>query len=124
MTRRFLLVLCFAAVAVGCAPAEPIDLAEFPPDASLDCTNDSSWAIAGTPDETAEGFATADDALADALAPFIEDHELRGPQQIREGVASLLDAQNREVVVASASEVSPGNWFAISLGGCEGFERF
>jgi len=112
-------------VAVGCSTGEPLDLAEFPPDAVLDCASDSNWMMSGTPDPDAEGFATASDALTDALAPFRADNaELQGPQAIREGVASLLDAQNREVVVASASEASPNNWFVTTVSGCSGFERF
>ena len=102
-----------------------MDLAEFPPDAVLDCTDDSDWGIQGTPDPEADGFATAADALADPLAPFISDFDdLRGPQPIDENTASLLNAQNREVVVASASEVTPDNWFVITVSGCSGFERF
>ena len=96
-----------------------------PPDGVLDCTDDSSWGIQGTPDPEAEGFATADDALADTFAPFIRDNgELQGPQQIDETRASLLNAQNREVVLASASEIAPDNWFVVTVSGCSGFERF
>ena len=125
MARRLLVLLSFASVAVGCSTAEPLDLAEFPPDAALDCTDDNTWVVNGSPDPDAEGFATAIEALEDTLAPFMEDHdELRGPQQIRDASASLLDPNNREVVVATASEVSPSNWFVTSIGGCSGFERF
>ncbi len=114
-----------AAVAAGCSTAEPLDLAEFPPDAVLDCTVDANWGVNGTPDINAEGFPTAIEALADSLAPFIEEHdELRGPQPIREATASLLNEQNREVVIAIAGEVSPDNWFVTTLSGCPGFERF
>ena len=122
MVWRILLV---AMVAAGCSGAEPLDLAESPPDGVLDCTDDSSWGIQGTPDPEAEGFATADDALADTFAPFIRDNgELQGPQQIDETRASLLNAQNHEVVLASASEIAPDNWFVVTVSGCSGFERF
>ena len=125
MTKRLLLVLSFAAFAVSCSTAEPLDLAEFPPDGGLDCTSDEIWGIQGDPDPNAEGFGTATEALADGLSPFIEDHsDLRGPQQVGDATASLLDAQNREVVVAIASEASPDNWFVTTLSGCSGFERF
>lgn len=114
-----------AAVAVGCSGAEPLDLAEFPPDGVLDCTDDSSWATQGAIDPDAIGFATADEALAEWLAPFLEDHEeLRGPQYIREGQASLLDSTNREVVVGQVTELSPDNWVPTSVSGCSGFENF
>ena len=122
MVWRILLV---AMVAAGCSGAEPLNLAESPPDGVLDCTDDSSWGIQGTPDPEAEGFATADGALADSFVPFMSDNdELRGPQSIDENTASLLNAQNREVVVASASEVTPDNWFVVTVSGCSGFERF
>ena len=40
-------VVLLAAVAAGCSGAEPLDLAEFPPDGELDCTDDSSWGVQG-----------------------------------------------------------------------------
>ena len=121
----FLILILLSAVAAACSAAEPLDLAEFPPDGVLDCTNDESWGIQGDLDPNAEGFATAGEALADGLAPFMEDHsDLQGPQPIRDTTASLLDAQNREVVILSASEASPDNWFVTTLSGCSGFERF
>ena len=96
MVWRILLV---AMVAAGCSGAEPLDLAESPPDGVLDCTDDSSWGIQGTPDPEADGFATAADALAETLAPFISDNdELQGPQQIDENTASLLNAQNLSLI--------------------------
>ena len=125
MSQMVWRILLVAMVAAGCSGAEPLDLAESPPDGVLDCTDDSSWGIQGTPDPEAEGFATADDALADTFAPFIRDNgELQGPQQIDETRASLLNAQNREVVLASASEIAPDNWFVVTVSGCSGFERF
>ena len=126
MYKPLLMSLAMVAViTVGCSTAEPLDLAESPPDGVLDCTDDSSWGIQGTPDPEAEGFATADDALADTFAPFIRDNgELQGPQQIDETRASLLNAQNHEVVLASASEIAPDNWFVVTVSGCSGFERF
>ena len=126
MYKPLLMSLAMVAViAVGCSTAEPLDLTEFPPDGVLDCTDDSDWVVQGTPDPEADGFATAADALAETLAPFIGDNdELHGPQQIDENTASLLNAQNREVVVASASEIAPDNWFVVTVSGCSGFERF
>ena len=120
-----LCLVVVAVIAVGCSGAEPLDLAEFPPDAVLDCTDDSNWGVSISHDPEAEGFATASDALADTFTPFIEDDdELQGPEQLREDVGSLLNAQNREVVVAIASELSPDNWFVTTLSGCSGFEQF
>ena len=121
----FMILILLSAVAAACSTAEPLDLADFPPDGVLDCTSDEEWGIQGTPDPNAEGFATASEALADGLAPFMEEHsDLRGPQPIRDATASLLDAQNREVVILSASLASPDNWFVTTLRGCSGFEQF
>ena len=124
MVRRSIALLVVALAAAGCA-GEPIDLAQFPPDAVLDCEDDTDWVIQVSLDPDAAGFATASEALADMLAPFIEDDDqLQGPRLIGEGAASLLDAQNREVVVALAIEGSPDNWFVTTVSGCSGFERF
>lgn len=117
-------LVLLAAVAAGCSGVKPLDLAEFPPDAVLDCTDDSEWGIQGSPDPDAEGFFTANDALLATLAPYIEDDDDLELQDIREGVASLLDSNNREMVFAGATEVTPGNWFVDTIGGCSGFERF
>ena len=110
-------------LAVACS-AEPLDLAEFPPDGVLDCTDDSSWVINGSPDPNATGFATDEEAFSDTLAMhLLVNDDLRGPEIIRPGLASFLNTENREVVVVSASEVSPANWFTATESGCSGYDR-
>ncbi len=110
-------------LATGCSSA-PLDLAEFPPDGVLDCTDDSSWVINGSPDPNATGFATDEAAFGETLAMHrAVNDDLRGPEIIRPGLASFVNSENREVVVVIASEVSPGNWFTTSESGCSGYDR-
>ena len=103
---------------------EPLDLEEFPPDGVLDCTDDSSWVINGSPDPNATGFATDEEAFSDTLAMhLLVNDNLRGPGIIRPRLASFLNSENREVVVVIASEISPGNWFTTTESGCSGYDR-
>lgn len=37
-------------------------------------------------------------------------------------LGSLLNNQNREVVIAGVTEVAPGNWQIVSFAGSNGYE--
>lgn len=124
MVAKWLWVAVFGLLAVGCS-TEPLDLAEFPPDQVLDCTDDSSWGIQGDVDPDAVGFATAAEALSDTFSRYIQvSGELREAESSRPSIGSLLNNDNREVVTAIASEVSPDNWHVTTISGCNGYELF
>jgi hypothetical protein len=89
-------------------------------DGELDCANDSSWSQQGSIDPTIPGLPTVELALRDAIQPHLERH--RGTfARIREAVGSLV-MEDREQVVALASEVDAGGWVVTTLKGCRGFE--
>ncbi len=91
------------------------------PDRSLDCANDFSWGESVSIDPTVPGLPTSDAALRSALGPFLDQH---GGQYVvvGEGVASLV-LEDREQVVAIATEVDAGGWAVLQISGCQGFER-
>jgi len=110
-------------IAAGCS-SEPVDLVLSPPDGELDCAGGDGWGIQGSIDPDAVGFATSAEAVDDTLTRYMAVHEVSQVQRIRDGVGSLLNDKNREVVVASASEISPDNWITVTISGCRGFEIF
>lgn len=92
-----------------------------PLDGNLDCANDAEWGESGSIDPTTPGVPTPDEALQLALEPFLDR---RGGEiaEIGEVVASLV-VDDREQVVAIATEVDAGGWVVTRVSGCQGFER-
>jgi hypothetical protein len=92
-----------------------------PLDGSLDCANDAGWGQQGSIDPTVPGLPTPGDALLSALQPFLDKHGEKYVS-IGEGTASIV-VDDREQVVAVATEVDAGGWVVTSISGCQGFER-
>ena len=92
-----------------------------PLDGNLDCANDSSWGEQGATIGDTPGMPTADEAVQSALQTFLDRH---GGEiiVISEGVGSLV-LDDREQVVAIASEVDAGGWIVFTISGCQGFQR-
>ena len=89
-------------------------------DGELDCADESRWSIQATLDLTIPGLPSADEALRSALEPYAQRH---GGEivLIRDEIASLV-VQQREQVIALASEVPAGGWAVATLAGCDGFD--
>lgn len=124
MAVRWRCLAVLALVVTACS-TEPLDLAEFPPDGVLDCTDDSSWGIQADLNPNAFGSATAKEAVSDALFPYLQSSgELRETSLNEPTLGSLLNNQNREVVIVLVSEAAPGNWQLSTVSGCNGYELF
>jgi hypothetical protein len=91
-------------------------------DGELDCADENSWYVSGTPDITAQGAGSAEDAMRKTLERFRERH---GGEIVLVGdrVGSLV-VDDREQVRVNASEMPAGGWGVLSSEGCAGFEPF
>lgn len=89
-------------------------------DGELDCANESRWSIQATLDLAIPGLPSANDALRSALEPYVRRH---GGEivLIRNDIGSLV-VQQREQVIALASEVPAGGWAVATLAGCDRFD--
>ncbi len=90
-------------------------------DGEIDCETDFPWSEEGTVPEGTPGFATADQAVEEYLAPFQANHG--GDQQMIDEFTGSLVLEQREVVVAVATEASGGGWLVLTAFGCEDFDR-
>ncbi len=89
-------------------------------DGEPDCANESRWSIQATLEPTIPGLPSADEALRSALEPYAQRH---GGEivLIQDEIGSLV-VQQREQVIALASEVPAGGWAVATLAGCDGFD--
>ncbi len=91
-------------------------------DGELDCADENSWAVSGTPDVTSRGAASAEDAMRENLERFRQRH---GGEIVLVGdTEGSLVVDNREQVRVRATEVPAGGWGILSMAGCGGFEPF
>jgi len=112
------LVVVLLTVGSGCTPRS--SSAGFPVDeldGVLDCPDDSSWSLQGSVDPSVSGASSAQEALNEALAPYMANHDLDMRIQASGTVASLTNGSG-EVVIASVVEAAPGNWVLSSIQGC------
>lgn len=77
--------------------------------------------MTATPEPTAQGTTIASEALEEALEQYLKLH---GGEIvfIGERVASLI-IDEREQVVARATQLANKTWLVLFVEGCDGFER-
>lgn len=91
-------------------------------DGELDCADENSWYVSGTPDVTTEGDARVEDAVREGLERFRQQF---GGEIVLVGErGGSLVIENREQVRVNASEMPAGGWGILSMSGCGGFEPF
>lgn len=105
----------------GVSTCGPPRTGPAPLDGDLDCANDARWGWQGSIDPTVPGLPTAGDALLSGLQPFLDKHGGKFVP-IDDRVASVV-VDDREQVVAVATEVEAAGWVVTSISGCQGFER-
>ncbi len=90
-------------------------------DGEIDCATEFWWTIQGSIDPNTPGEASSPE---EAIRVTLEGYARRHGGDIAPGemmVGSLV-VQQREVVVASATEVPAGGRVTLTIVGCEGFE--
>jgi hypothetical protein len=90
-----------------------------PIDGVLDCVEPGEWSFQGILEPNATGMETAEIALTDTLGPFEEEHG--GKIVIVNPSVGSLVVDQRERVVAVASELDDGTWTVIQSVGCSGY---
>lgn len=89
-------------------------------DGDLDCANDSSWAMTGTPDLTFVGTTTAEEAVRSSLEWYADRYG--GEIVMTSGGGGALVVDQREQVIARSSELPAGGWGVTAVLGCDGYE--
>jgi hypothetical protein len=107
-------------VVVGVQVCGEPETGPAPIDGELDCADETSWVIQGGFDPSVPGLPTAEEALRSILEPYAERHG--GDIVLVEATIGSLVVEQREQVVARASEVPAGGWSVDTVVGCTGFE--
>ena len=90
-------------------------------DGEIDCATEFGWTIQGSIDPNIPGEASSpEEAIRATLERYAGRHG--GDIALVGMTVGSLVVQQREVVVARATEVPAGGWVTITIVGCEGFE--
>ncbi|MCL1595742.1 MAG: hypothetical protein M3132_15470 [Actinomycetia bacterium] len=90
-------------------------------DGDSDCTTEFWWTVQGSIDPNTPGEASSpEEALRTTLNRYAGRHG--GDIVLVDLTVGSLVVQQREVVVARATEVPAGGWVTITIVGCESFE--
>lgn len=116
MIRALLIGVIVVFLLSACSRAD-----EFVADGALDCESEITWSEQGSVANDALGLPTAEEAVAQYLAPFQSNHG--GEVSMVDAATGSLVVERREVVVGVASEAPAGGWLVLTGEGCDGYDR-